>query len=158
MSVDIDVLTKQAEADGIQKYVVGAYIMQDDTLLLLKRAPGEDFLPDLVELPSGGVDPGENLLQGLEREIIEETGLTITSVDRYINFFDYTSGSGKKARQFNFAVTVATPFEIKLNPAEHVAYYWVVPTADNLDGHFNLSDKTRKTIIQASDVLLDQAA
>lgn len=152
--LELQQLKQRAAHEGIQKHVVGAYIMQDDKLLLLQRSPGEDFLPNLVELPSGGVDPGESLLDGLVREVWEETGLMIKSVDRYINAFDYTSGSGKKARQYNFAVTVTNPDKVTLNPAEHVASFWVVPTKENLQGHFNLSDKSMQTVLDAAKVLL----
>ena len=150
----IQTLLDQAQQDGIQKHVVGAYIMKDGKLLLVQRSPGEDSLPDLVELPSGGVDPGETLVKGLTREILEKTGLTIRSIDAYVNAFDYMSGSGKKARQFNFAVTVDEPMTITLNPVEHVASFWVKPVESELTPHFNLSDKTKQTILDAAKFLL----
>jgi 8-oxo-dGTP diphosphatase len=150
----VQALADQAVTDGIEKYVAGAYIMHDGHLLLLQRSGTEDFLPDLIELPSGGVDPGETIIDGLVREIFEETGLVIHSVDRYINSFDYISGSGKKARQFNFTVTIVEPYKVVLNPAEHVDFFWVKPTAQDLEPHFNLSDKTRKTILEATAALL----
>ena len=44
-SNEIKALLEKAQQDGIQKYVVGAFIVQD----------GPDFLPNLDEIPSGGV-------------------------------------------------------------------------------------------------------
>lgn len=137
----IDTLVNQAKQDGIQKFVVGAYILQEGKMLLLRRSETEDFLPGIVELPSGGVDEGETLDAALHREVLEETGLAIKSLDKYVNAFDYVSGSGKKARQFNFVVTIADYNQLKLNPQEHDAYYWVAPTQDNFKD-YKISEKT----------------
>lgn len=87
-------LLDQADADGIQKVVVGAVVAEEGKVLFLERKP-DDFLGGLVELPSGTVDEGEELLPALAREVKEETGLDVESVDEFINTFDYTSGSGK---------------------------------------------------------------
>ncbi len=67
----------------------------------------------IFELPSGKVEPGEALDSALIRKVEEETGLHVTAVRDYLDSFDYASGSGKKSRQFNFAVDVASPEESK---------------------------------------------
>lgn len=138
--------TAQAQADGIQKLVVGAAIHIDGKFLVLERDPA-DFMGGLVELPSGTVDPGEETLTALAREVVEETGLTITVVAKYLGSFDYTSGSGKKTRQFNFLVEV-DPGEIKLNPAEHRAHYLVLPS-DPAFQVLNISDATKSVLLAA---------
>ena len=84
----------------------------------------------LVELPSGGVDPGEGIIEALKREVLEETGLTITKVESILKTFDYTSGSGRKTRQLNFLVSVNDD-KVKLNPDEHVEHYWVKPDSED---------------------------
>jgi 8-oxo-dGTP diphosphatase len=145
----MDILVEQAHKDGITHLVVGAYILQDNKILLLRRSENEDFLPGYVELPSGGVDPHETLDQALHREVKEETNLTITSIDRYINFFDYVGGSGKKVRQYNFSVTITDPTHIKLNPDEHDEFYWVEMKLEKLNAHFSLSDKTKNILLEA---------
>lgn len=104
--VGADVLANcstQAQADGIQKLVVGAVVRIDGKFLVLERDP-DDFMGGLVELPSGTVGPGEEPLTALAREVAEETGLTVSAVAKYLGSFDYTSGSGKKTRQLNFLV------------------------------------------------------
>ncbi|MDQ1249037.1 MAG: 8-oxo-dGTP diphosphatase, partial [Actinomycetota bacterium] len=98
-------LVEQAGRDGIAQLVVGAVIVHDHQVLLLKR-PADDFMGGIYELPSGKVDPGESLEEALRRETREETGLTVDHLDAYLGAFDYTSGSGRPSRQFTVAVTV----------------------------------------------------
>jgi len=117
----IERLTAEAEADGVQQLVVGAVVQHDKKVLLLQR-PEDDFMGGIFELPSGKVEAGEQLDAALIREVKEETGLDVSRIADYLGFFDYTSGSGKKSRQFNFAVDVTTPEPIALQ--EHDAYQW----------------------------------
>lgn len=137
----LDELKARADRGGIQKIVVGAVIVREGKVLLLRRTPG-DFMEGLVELPSGTVDLGENLMETLIREVQEETGLTTTSVDKYVGSFDYLSGSGKKTRQFSFLVK--TEGEVKISH-EHNAYFWVTPN-DLKDTPLPVSEETKKTI------------
>lgn len=147
--VDNNIVTQlvaESQKDGVQKLVVGAVIRRDDKFLLLERLPS-DFMGGLVELPSGTVDAGEDLLAALAREVQEETGLAVTSVLAYLGPFDYTSGSGKKTRQFNFLVETA-PGEVKLEPTEHQAHYFVA-LSDEAFNTLNISDAT-KVVIQTA--------
>jgi len=115
-------LVKEAQKDGINRYVVGAIILKNDKVLLLER-PKDDFMGGIYELPSGKVEDRESLDVALYREVEEETGLRIKEIKKYLGHFDYKSKSGKKTRQFNFVVTVREPFEIRLQ--EHENYAWV---------------------------------
>jgi 8-oxo-dGTP diphosphatase len=122
----IDQLTAEAHDDGVQQLVVGAVIANNSAILLLRR-PADDFMGGIYELASGKVEPGEILDEALIREVKEESGLDIEEITRYLGSFDYTSGSGKKTRQFNFAVTVTTTEPVILQ--EHDEYRWT-PIAD----------------------------
>ena len=64
----VEQLVADSQRDGVQKLVVGAVIRKDDKFLLLERVPS-DFMGGLVELPSGTVDAGENMLTALTREV-----------------------------------------------------------------------------------------
>lgn len=136
-------LVADSQKDGVQKLVVGAVIRRNDMFLLLERAPS-DFMGGLVELPSGTVDAGENLLAALAREVQEETGLVVNVVLAYLGSFDYPSSSGKKTRQFNFLVET-DPGEIKLEPTEHRAHYLVAPF-DRVFNTLNISDAIKEVI------------
>lgn len=124
----LDDLARTAERDGITKTVVGAVIADDDGKVLLLHRPADDYLGGLWELPSGGVDPGESLIEALQREVVEETGLTVTAVRGYLGHFDYRSGSGRATRQFNFTATT-TGETVELT--EHDAHLWADRTQQN---------------------------
>lgn len=132
--------------DGIQKIVVGAVIhMGGDKLLLLKRR-SDDFMGGLVELPSGTVEPSETLEEALQREVFEETGLSIQKIKSFVGTFDYLSGSGKKTRQVNFTVEVYEG-AVKLSN-EHSAYYICSPEGAEFQ-KLNISDSTKNIIKNA---------
>lgn len=114
-------LEAQATGDGVQQLVVGAVVEHEGQVLLLQR-PSDDFMGGIWELPSGKVEPGEALDAALGREVKEETGLDVADICDYLGVFDYTSGSGKKSRQFNFAVRVVSPESVVLQ--EHDKYAW----------------------------------
>jgi 8-oxo-dGTP diphosphatase len=117
----LSALVEQAGRDGIAQLVVGAVIVHDQQVLLLKR-PADDFMGGIYELPSGKVDPGESLEEALVRETREETDLTVERLDAYLGAFDYTSGGGRPSRQFTFAVTVVAPGPVALT--EHDEHRW----------------------------------
>lgn len=52
---------------------MGLFI-QSGTVLMIHKMTGPE--PDCWDLPGGGLQPGEPIIQGLKREIREETGLT----------------------------------------------------------------------------------
>ena len=114
-------LTDAARKDGITRFVVGAVVMRGAKVLLLRR-PQDDFMGGIYELPSGGVEIGETLSAALSREVAEETGLCVEQVRQYVGCFDYTSGSGKATRQFNFFTTVSQLSDIRLT--EHDYHLW----------------------------------
>ena len=91
----IQQLLTGAEKDSVQKLVVGAVIYKNNKFLLLERVLS-DFMGGFVEIPSGTVETGENLLTTLTREVQEETRLIVTSVLKYLGSFDYRSSSEKK--------------------------------------------------------------
>ncbi|PKW18721.1 NUDIX domain-containing protein [Saccharopolyspora spinosa] len=122
---DVNDLTRQDTADGIQQQVVGAVIDHNGQILLLQR-PRNGFRGGAWELPSGKTEPGEDLTTALHREVLEETGLTIKTITGYLGAFDYISGSGKRTRQHTWSVTVTHDNEVRLS--EHDAHTWAIPT------------------------------
>lgn len=143
----IQQLLTDAEKDGVQKLVVGAVIYKNHKFLLLERVLS-DFMGGFVEIPSGTVEAGEDLLTALAREVQEETGLIVISVLEYLGCFDHRSSSGKKTRHFNFIVEVEGGV-IKLSPTEHQAYYWVA-LSDAAFTTLNISNATKEILRTAA--------
>jgi|GEM_PF-865924 8-oxo-dGTP diphosphatase len=135
-------LLKQAKLEKIDKIVVGGVIPnQDGRILLVQRAEGEKFMPNKWEFPSGHVDEGENLIDGLAREIKEETGYRGISILNYLDFFDYTSRKGKNVRQFNFLIAYPGTDPI-LEPKEHQSFAWCdIKKAIELGGDETVIDR-----------------
>lgn len=115
-----DHLIQQAVSEKVERIVVGAIIIEQDTVFIMRRADDE-FMGGLLEFPGGGVDDGETLLEALYREVHEETGLEVIDVKEYLDCFDYQSQSGKKTRQFNFIVKAAGVPQLS---AEHQSFQW----------------------------------
>lgn len=133
-------ILSEAKKANIEKIVVGAFILNENKILLLERH-SSDFMGGIYELPSGNLEPGETLFQGLKREIKEETNLDVENFIAYIDYFDYLSRSGKKVRQFNFYVSA---FDKKISLSEHINYAWATPG----DMAFNRTTDSVKKAIQ----------
>lgn len=63
-------------------HVVGAILLKGDRILVARRAPHKSA-PGLWEFPGGKVERGESPPKALEREILEEMGLTIKSLKTF---------------------------------------------------------------------------
>lgn len=149
-------LAKSAMADGF-RLVVGAGIRHNDRLLIVRRAATEDFLPEYWEIPGGGVDEGETLLQALGRELQEETGLIIQSIDSLVGQFDYHLTKGP-CRQFTILLNVTNP-DIRLNPQEHDAFKWIGPEEQSELETLQLTPQMRETLDRIlTRMIADQAS
>lgn len=134
-----DLLIEKSKEDGIIKNVVGAIVLNTKNEILVMTRKKDDFMGGIDELPSGNMENGENIYDGLCREVKEETNLDIEEVSAYVNSFDYISGSGKKARQFNFAVKVKSTDHVQLT--EHDSYKWL--TIDEARNNSNITDEVK---------------
>ena len=58
---------------------VGAFIFNENKLLIVKKSPHERVDGGLWTIPGGKIYPKEHILDGLRREVIEEVGLEINT-------------------------------------------------------------------------------
>ena len=101
-------LVTEARRAGIEGFAAGAIVHRHAAreILVLRRRRDDTSFPGLEGLPSGGVEPGEGLLDGLARELHEEIGLPTDAplrLDPFVTWFDYASRHGRRKRQFTFA-------------------------------------------------------
>ncbi|MER7501779.1 NUDIX domain-containing protein [Nonomuraea pusilla] len=140
---DVQALLDAAGADGMSKVVVGAVVHAHGRVLILRRSHTDDFLAGIEELPSGGVEPGEDVMEALARELAEEIGWAgpLRLDEGWVTHFDYVSGSGRRARQLTFGLAHDGQ-PIRLSD-EHTSYRWIDPAdADDSD----LTEESVRTI------------
>ena len=65
--------------------VMGLFI-KSDTVLMIDKVTGPE--PNRWDLPGGGLQPGEPIIQSLKREIREETGLSDFRVERLLTIVE----------------------------------------------------------------------
>lgn len=107
-----------------QIITVRAIIKQDDKILLLRRQGGVPQFEHLFELPGGKVDFGQDPKAALQREVAEETGLQILTMqlsDVYSSLD--TADLQKQYISLVFWVSVQGSQHLQLSP-EHSKYAW----------------------------------
>ena len=69
--------------DRIFRKIACALVESADAKILLGRKDPEigGVYPDCWQLPGGGIDPGESLLEAVKREVLEEVGLDLALTD-----------------------------------------------------------------------------
>lgn len=135
-------LLEKGKREGIVKNVVGAIIVDEQGKILVMSRKSDDFMGGIDELPSGNMEEGEDITIALAREIKEETNCDMQRILYYIDSFDYKSGSGKNARQYNFAIKVKGIDNIILT--EHDAYSW--GTVEEIINNPKITAEVKKTI------------
>ena len=80
---------------------VGAIVFRENRVLLVRR--GQPPSQDLWAIPGGRVEIGETLRQAAEREILEETGITIQAREP-VYTFDYIERDGSKLPRFHYVI------------------------------------------------------
>jgi ribonuclease HI len=131
-----------------------AIIKQDQKVLLLRRAAGNPLYRGLFELPGGKVDFGEDPRGALQREISEEIGRDVET----LQLFDVHSELDVNDLQHQYIVLV---FLVSLKPettielsAEHDKYVWKKMSQIQLN---ELTETTRLALqLGVNDAFLDE--
>ena len=91
---------EKAEYPDAPRVAVGAVVLHDNRILLVKR--GKAPARDEWAIPGGSVELGETLQAAAEREIFEETGITIKA-RKVIFTFDTIIKEGDRTR-FHYVI------------------------------------------------------
>ncbi len=84
-----------------RRVAVDAIIVQDNTILLIKRAV--DPFKDLWALPGGGIDFDQTAVEALRLEVKEEVGLTVVSSD-FLNIYTNPARDPKQVIALAYSV------------------------------------------------------
>lgn len=104
----------------------------EEKLFLPKRAETKKFLPGVYELPGGHIDFGEDIKNGLKREIQEEFHMNISLGDPFYAFTYMNNIKGAHAIEVVYFATFTDSItQIVLNPEDHTEFIWL--SENNID-------------------------
>lgn len=126
----------ETPANGKQVFTGCAFIHHNfngiDKVFLPKRAATKKFLPNIFELPGGHIDYGEEIVDGLKREINEEFGMDTQVGDPFYVFTYENPIKGSHSIEVIYFAKFLDPIDhVKLDPEDHSEYRWVA--GDEID-------------------------
>lgn len=154
----------ETAAHGQQVITACALIHHDfdgvSKVFLPRRADTKKFLPGVYEIPGGHIDYGENIVEGLRREIAEELEVDITIGDPFY-VFDYTNEvkGSHSIEVIYFATLVGMPEDIVLHPEDHSDGVWI--SADEIERVYTpakMADDPEVKALQRAFALLGGAS
>ena len=80
---------------------VGALVFSEDRLLLVER--GQEPLKGYWSLPGGILETGETLIQGIRREVLEETGLDVEPLSIF-EVFERIMPDGEGKTEYHYVL------------------------------------------------------
>ncbi len=95
------------------RVAVGAVVFKESRVLLVRR--GKPPARALWAIPGGSVNVGETLQRAAEREIYEETGITIQALEP-VYTFDYIERDESGFAKFHYVIVDLTADYIKGEP------------------------------------------
>ena len=114
------------------------------------------FLPNIFELPGGHVDFGEQMVDGLIREVKEEFAMSITVGEPFAVFTYMNEIKGSHSIEVIYFAQFSDPLEkIHFNHEDHSEYIWVAEHEFDkaMDGNKNDDDPEIKAIKRGFELL-----
>ena len=151
----------ETPAIGQQVFTACAFIYKLDAgvpkVLLAKRAMTKKFFPGIYELPGGHIEYGEDMIEGLKREVQEELQVDI-SVGDVVGVFTYTN-EVKQCQSIEvvyLAQLLSPESEISIHPADHSEFVWCSEadlTATIESAGKTMQDKEAQLIVKGFELL-----
>lgn len=118
-------------AKGQQVFSVAAFIHHNfpdgQKLFMAKRALTKKFMPGVLELPGGHVDYGEEMIEGLIREVQEEFQMNIQVGDPFAVFTYMNHVKQSHSIEVIYFAQFTNPIEnITFNPEDHSEFVWIL--------------------------------
>ncbi|MDA1311937.1 MAG: NUDIX hydrolase [Acidobacteria bacterium] len=107
---------------------VGAVILENDAVLLVRR--GNEPLKGIWSIPGGALELGENLIDGVRREVREETGLEI-DVGEIVEIFERITRDDRGEIRYHYVLAdyICRPIGGTLAAADDAAEVrWFTPS------------------------------
>lgn len=114
---------------------VKAAILKDGKILLMKRSDKYGDISGSWDIPGGRTEAGEEPIEGLKREVKEETGMELNQVLRPLDARTVFKNEDKQIVRITFLCTANGDVNLS---EEHTEYNWFdlksldVPLKDNL--------------------------
>lgn len=150
----------ETKAEGQQVIVACALIHHNfdgvEKVFLPKRADTKKFMPGVYELPGGHVDFGEDIVDGLKRELVEEFGKRIIVGDPFAAFTYKNEVKASHSVEVVYFARFEDGIEdIEVHPEDHSGYEWFGESelANMLVGGKTEDDEEYKLIKQAFSLL-----
>jgi ADP-ribose pyrophosphatase len=94
-------LQQKNDYPGNPRVAVGAVVFKNDAVLLVRR--GQPPSENVWAIPGGRVEIGETLQEAAEREMLEETGITIRA-GKPVYTFDVIERDGTGKIKFHYVI------------------------------------------------------
>jgi len=128
-------VSHDSETPAHGKQVISACAFIHDTIdgevkvFLPRRADTKKFLPGVFELPGGHIDFGEDIVEGLKREVMEEMGMRIEVGDPFYVFTYVNEIKGSHSIEVDYFARFLDPIEnLRLNVEDHSEWHWASET------------------------------
>jgi ADP-ribose pyrophosphatase len=134
------------EYPDLPRLAVGAVVVHQDRVLLVRRAKAP--AQGLWAIPGGSVRLGETLRQAAEREILEETGLTVRAGEVVLTFETIRRDPDGRVR-FHYVIVdlLAEYLTGEPTPADDAAEArWF--SADQIGAEPRMVEKTRELLLR----------
>jgi len=127
------------------KLIQKAVIKRDDKYLILLRSPKSKYFPLHWDFPGGKLEPNETPIQGIEREVNEETNLK-TEAQKIIKEYDLNIKSYQESISHRFTLfeTKIIEGDVKISD-EHLEYRWA--TKNEIKGIIDFGDAIETWVI-----------
>jgi 8-oxo-dGTP diphosphatase len=111
----------------MQQFFIGvkAIIEHDGKILLIKRSDKYKGISGIWDIPGGRLEFGEEPEDGLRREVMEETGIKLTGINRILDASTVYNDDEKHIVRITYLCTAEVK-EMKLSN-EHTEFIWVDP-------------------------------